>query len=184
MSDGGAAYKTKSPQVWKAWRAYLRAHDEQIERHREMTERYGRNLYVNGSGFGLGLRVVGFESLDGDELGQVLGELGELRVPARRSHPMIVKPNVRRKAGKDLRAELDDLEIRGPQLPGMPEWTLTGSSILRVRLTTYGDWLYAWWALPIEDSTQKGQINKRLWKPIKISEYYAMVESREEGKVA
>jgi hypothetical protein len=177
MSDG-AAYKTKSPSVMKAWRAFLKAHEEQMDRHQEMVDRYGRNLYCNSDGFGLSVRVTGFESLEDDELGQVLGELGELRVPARRQYPMIVKPNIRRKAGKDLRDELESLTIPGPQLPGMPEWTLVGLSVLRVRLTTHGDWLYAWWAMPIEDSTQKGQVSKRLWKPIKLSEYYAMVEAR------
>lgn len=177
MSEG-IAFSSSAPEVLEAWEKW-KAHREDVRVRRDaMIERFGRGLMVNRSGFGHGTRVVGFERLDGDKGGDVVGEHGELRVPVKNYEPTVV-PNIRRKAGKDLRTELDTLNEDAPELPGMPGWHLVGLTVLAPALMEHEGVLWARWADDVTEVVTGGKTDSTLWTTRPLSEYFAAVEAKE-----
>lgn len=97
------AFKSSEESVVLAWTTYLAKRIDVAERRQALSERLGRGLMVNRLGFGHGTRVVGFERMEGDVPGGEYAD-GALRMP---KNDYVVRPNLRRKVGKDLQAEMD-----------------------------------------------------------------------------
>ena len=183
----GVAYRSDHESVTQAWEEYLAHANEIRERRNQFSDRYGRRLMVNRLGFGHGTRVVGLEILEDDKPGDLVGPGGEFRVP--KNHERAAKPNIRRKAGKSLEGELRTLTIEGPQLPGMPDWTLVGMRSLSPALMLHDDAVWAFWGDDItadRDGEQVGtrMINTTLWTPIPLSQYYTAKEAYERNALA
>lgn len=173
MTDG-LALSSAAPAVLAAWEDYLRYADIVAARRATLSERYGRRLMVNRLGLGHGTRVVGFEEFESDVDGQILGNNGELRVPKKGPPWNTVVPNARRKAGKDLAAELETLSMEGPDLPGMPSFQIVGLRGLAPALTRHEGQVWAFWADDI-----RAQVDLDLWSVEPLSVYYAAIEARE-----
>lgn len=178
QSDG-VAYSSSRDEVLDAWSAYRRHVEETRTLRTEMTERYGRRLMLSRHGFGHGTRAVGFEQLDGDVDGQVLGDNGELRVPKKGPPYSTVVPNTRRKVGQELQAELSTLGEKGPELPGMPGFVLAGMRCLAPALLEHDGTVWARWSDEITDHADTGGgLDLGVWRQRPLSEYFAVVEAR------
>lgn len=179
----GAAYRSNLPEALAAWEDY-QAHVKDVARRREeMGERYGgRHLWVNNSGFGHGTQVVGLEIRDDEKPGDLIGEHGELRIPLRGATNQ-ARPNIRRKAGKELQAELQSLKLEGPNLPGMPGWTLLGLSVLKPAVVLYGDSMWVFWGesdpFGEDEHGPGGTVDMKIWTRVPLSTYYAAKEAEE-----
>lgn len=171
------AYKSTDAEVLAAWDAFLVEREQIAEKRRALSERYdGRGVMVSRVGFGHDTRVVGLEQRADDEDGQVIGENGELRVPKKGPPYRTIVPNIRRKAGKDLAAELDGVTLRGPDLPGVPSFALVGLHALSPTLALREGAVYALWSEDIGDNATGGELDAGRWSPIRLSEYYAATE--------
>lgn len=171
------AFRSDAPEVLAAWQEH-RDRTERVAAQRwSMSERYGRGLMVNRLGFGHGTRVVGFERLESDEPGDIIGENGELRVP-KNGYGTTVEPNLRRKAGKELAQELATLNQQGPETPGMPPFALVGMRSLAPALFEHDGAIYALWADDITDNGSGGEVDADMWERIPLSVYYAADEAR------
>lgn len=185
MSADGVAYRTTAAEVLAAWAEYKERLDKIREARDAMSARYGgRRLMVNHSGFGHGTRVVGFEVFDGEPDGLVIGDNGELRIPKKGPPYNTATPNLRRKAGKDLSAELATLTDDGPELVGMPAWTLVGLRVLKPGVLEHEGALWVRWADDIEgdrpgETTPGGAVDHTLWSREPLSAFYAAREAQE-----
>lgn len=182
MSDG-AAYSSAAPSVVGSWREFLAAREDVMDRRRALEERLGRRLYVRRSGFTHGDHLVGFETREGERDGDVVEE-GLLRLPKSGDRGVAV-PNLRRVAGKHLRDEMDAMRTSGPDLPGMPAFTLKGDGFgmrsYAPSLRLDGDEVWAYW--PVDDVAE---VDLDLWERRPLSVYYARkeaLESPEPGEV-
>lgn len=173
MSGEGVAYRTSAHDVMDAWDAYKAVQEEARERRRLMEQRYGRRLMVL-RGWGHSVDVVGFEVFDGEEDGTILGEDGALRIPKVGPPYNTATPNLRRKAGKDLAAELRTLRTASIDLPGMPSFELVGSRMLSPALFEHDAALYARWSGDVRG------VDESLWEPLPLSAYYAAHEAHAE----
>lgn len=169
MSNETTAYKTTDPAALAAWDEYLTDAEAIRAKRAELSDRFGRALMANRSGFGHGTRIVGFERIDTDKDGDTPHD-GLLRV---KKHNRTVVPNIRRKTGKDLDAELADLSSPNLDLPGMPSWHLSdterGMTSLAPALWRHDGAIYALWGTdtaPVKDN----------WQTIPLSAYYAAKE--------
>jgi hypothetical protein len=175
----GVAFRSDAAEVMEAWEQY-KSHAEDIrERRNAMEDRFGRRLMVSRSGFGHGTTVVGFEEFEDDEPGAVIGDNGELRVPKTGPPYSTVVPNIRRKAGKDLRDELQALRSNGPKLLGMPDFQLVGFRSLAPAIFEHDGAMWVMWAEDITDVRTGGAVDLTLWEPIPLSAFYAAKEAHE-----
>jgi len=176
MSDG-IAYSSNHSDVTSAWDAFV-AHREEVRLKREaLSARYdGRGVMVNRIGFGHGTRVVGLEQRADDVDGTIIGDNGELRVPKVGPPYRTIVPNTRRKAGKDLAAELHTMRLEGPSLPGMPDFQLVGLRSLAPALFVHGGTVWARWAEDITDVKTGGTVDLDRWAVQPLSAYYAARE--------
>jgi hypothetical protein len=175
----GVAFRSDAAEVLASWEQY-KAHAADIrERRNAMEDRFGRRLMVSRSGFGHGTRVVGFEEFEDDEPGAVLGDNGELRVPKTGPPYSTVLPNIRRKAGKDLRAELDSLRSNGPKLVGMPDFQLVGLRSLAPAIFEHDGAMWVMWAEDIAVARTGGEVDPDLWQRVPLSAFYAAKEAHE-----
>lgn len=174
----GAAYQTQSPVVLQEWSEYQAYVSDMESKRQALSDRFGRRLMVNRSGFGHGTRVVGFEQLDSDTDGDVLGENGELRVPKVGPPYRTVVPNIRRKAGKVLRDELGDLTLNGPKFTGMPTFTFVGLSACAPALFRHEDTVWAYWPEGVD------LIDIEVWEQVPLSTYHAAHEAYEAAEKA
>lgn len=168
------AYKSGAVEVVEAWQDFQARMKENRAKREEMVKRFGRDLWVNRSGFGHGTRVVGFDELPGDTEETLPPELRKNKTTGR------IEPNRRRKAGKDLDAELEKLTTRGPELPGMPAWTLVGLSVLAPAISEIDGEILMLWGDAIEGSSNSPSIDAGLWERVPLSEYYAKIEAAEQ----
>jgi hypothetical protein len=175
----GVAFASGALAVLDAWDDWKREADDTRERRNAMQDRYGRRLMVSRRGFGHGSRVVGFEEFETDTPGDVIGKNGELRVPKKGPPYSTVVPNIRRKAGKSLRSELDALEARGPRLPGMPEFQLVGLHSLAPALFEHSGTIWAYWGDDVTDARTGGSVDLSLWESRPLSAYFAAKEAAE-----
>lgn len=174
MND--TAYKTAAPAVLEGWRAFKATTEVVRERRKAFGDRYGRNLMVNRLGFGHGTRVVGLEQLDTDTDGDIFGENGEWRVPKKGPPYRTATPNTRRKAGKDVAAELATLTEEGPRLTGMPPFHLVGFHCLAPALFEHRGVVWALWP---EDISETANVDTSLWERAPLSAYHAAHEAYE-----
>lgn len=177
--DEGIAYSSDKQVVLDAWVAYQEHYSDVAERRKEISERYGRGVMVSRSGFGHGTRVVGFQYLEGDKDGDVIGENGELRAPKKGPPYNTIVPNVRRQAGKDLRTEIDKLRLEAPDLPGMPQFQLMGNRSLAPALALVDGVVWARWSDDISDVRTGGSVDLEVWEQRPLSAYFAAQEARE-----
>lgn len=180
MSEG-VAYSSDKQEVLDAWSAYQDYYRDVAKRRQAVSERFGRGLMVNRSSFGHGTRVVGFEYLEGDKDGDIIGDNGELRAPKKGPPYRTIVPNVRRKAGKDLQAELATLNLEAPDLPGMPPWQMVGLRVLAPGLSLTDGVVWARWAEDFAGRETKGEVDLDIWERRPLSEYFAAQESRAEA---
>lgn len=175
----GSAYCSSNPAVLEAWAAYKDHVLSVNDRRAAMRERFdGRPMMVRRRGFGHGTIVVGFGALDTDKRGDLIGDAGELRVAIGGERVGQVIPNLRRKAGRDLRDEFDTLREDGPELPGMPGFAFFG---LHVALPGLHEHLGVVWAYWGEDDVEAhtNEIDAEIWERRPLSAYYADVEARD-----
>ena len=171
-----AAYRSSAAQVLADWDAYQAKVSEISEKRRAMGDRFGRRLMVS-TGWGHSSRVVGFEVLDGEEDGLVVGDNGEIRIPKKGPPYNTATPNLRRKAGKDLHAELQRLYLDGPEFAGMPSFMMVGFHMLSPALFKHDGAVWARWAEPVEN------IDAALWESVPLSTYYAAKEAYDAAEV-
>lgn len=173
------AYRSIDPAVLTAWEKFV--FDSEVLRTKRdaLSKAYGRDLMVNRLGFGHGTRVVGFQRLEGDKDGDLLAD-GALRVlSSRTSGSHTVQPNLRRKAGKELAAELRKYNSPTLDLDGMPQFHLGGGGdVLGIRshapaLFEHEGAIYALWG------TDSVPVQTPPWEQIPLSVYYAAQEARE-----
>lgn len=171
------AYRSNDRPALEAWDAYVAVSEEVRSRRAAVADRFGRGLMVNRSGFGHGTWAVGFERLDTDKDGDTPHD-GLLRV---KKYDRTVVPNIRRKAGKELAAELGELSSPDLDLPGMPSWHLEdtdrGMSTMAPALWRFDGAVYALWgtdSAPVKDN----------WHVIPLSAYYAAKEQYDSAREA
>lgn len=176
--SAGVAFVSTATEVLDAWQAYKDHVDDVRQRRHALSERFGRHLMVNRLGFGHGTLVVGFQKLDTDKPRDIIGDSGELRVPADKWDSTVV-PNVRRKAGKELRDEMGQLSQEGPDLPGMPAFQLVGMRSLAPALFEHNGEVWAFWGEDIDarDNATGGELDEHLWTAKPLSTYYAAKEA-------
>ncbi|MEU8199481.1 hypothetical protein AB0C10_37430 [Microbispora amethystogenes] len=91
-----------------------------------------------------------------------------------------LRPALKTAAGKRIAAVLKTMRRPEPadDVPGMPYtyWPDDDNRIYRVRMRLNGDVLYAVWPRPVGDDLG---VDLALWEPVKLSEFYAMVEAEE-----
>lgn len=179
MSEG-VAFKTTDQSVLDVWEKYQEHVADVRARRDAMVERYGRRLMLSSSGFTHGTQVTGFELFDADEPGAVLGDNGELRVPKGGHNAHVLHPNLCRKAGRALDAEFHGLRLEGPDLPGMPGWTLIGLAVLRPAIFVHDGAVWVRW---VEDPARGTQaIDTDLWDQEPLSAYYIAREAYDAAK--
>lgn len=177
--SAGMAFVSSDAAVLSAWEAWREHVADVTKRRTEMSDRYGRRLMVNRLGFGHGTRVVGFEEFEEDKGGDLLGDNGELRVPKKGPPYSTVVANIRRKAGKDLAVELGALNMRGPDLPGMPGFQLVGFRCLAPALFCHEGSIWTYWGDDVADVRTGGEIDPDAWAIQPLSAYFAAKEAHE-----
>ncbi len=173
----GTAYSSAHPEVLSAWEGYQTYAEEIRARRNAMQDRHGRALIQQRSGFGHGTRITGFDTLDNENPGDVLGDDKALRVSKTKPMRGYAVPNLSTKAGKALATELAALQQNGPSLPGMPEFVLTGFHCLAPALHERDGVVWAFWG--DGDDIVGKQVDDGLWTPQPLSAYYADREARD-----
>lgn len=87
-------------------------------------------------------------------------------------------PRLSTREGKAIGAKLDELRKPDPRadLPGMPGDCFVSLALLTCGLHLMRGALYATWGLPIPEA----QVDLTVWQPVKLSEYYAVLELEED----
>ena len=149
------------------------AHDEWWTRVRAFGEKIGHpRLSIRGGMFGS--HVLGYEPADGAE--------ADAGWRMHKDYGICV-PNLRSKLGKELESELSALTWRPPATLGVKDYLHASSG--RNDFSTYmlspaiqqgasGDWFLSFSKVPFEDDLKK--IDPAVWKPARLSEYYAQTE--------
>lgn len=126
---------------------------------------------------GMGKRTVWTDDLTGSIVG--LDHDGESvpdgwRVDRRTGY---LKPRLATKTGKAIAAKLVGLRKPDPSvgLPGMPGECFVGLALATCGLRLMKGALYATWSTPIPVD----RVDLTIWQPVKLSEYYAVVELEE-----
>lgn len=168
------AYQSRGTEVVSAWDAYIAAANAVQEKRAALSDQYGRNLYVNRSGFGHGTMIVGFERFDFDKDGDLLAD-GALIVSSKRgAHNGLIVPNLRRKSGKEFDAHLNEYTSPKMDIPGLPAWHIGGQDGVRIHAPAVfkhdGHVLALW-------GCADAPMDLAFWESIKLSHYYAVKEA-------
>ncbi|MGR6922608.1 hypothetical protein ACU635_50855 [[Actinomadura] parvosata] len=88
-----------------------------------------------------------------------------------------IVPRLNTKAGRLIGAALDELRRPDPReaLPGMPKDCRVGNRLRMCAVRPMKGALYATWGGPIPERV----VDLTLWQPVKLSEYWAVVELEE-----
>jgi len=170
MSDK-TVYRSSHSDVLAAWHAAADAREKWADQMTAFLADYGfgsRSVYVSHSG-----RVLGVEHMDGEEVPD------GWRVDTRTGYVM---PRRASKAGKKIGARLGELNQPDPRdaVPGMPRDCFVSLAMLTCGLEIVGGALYATWSRPIPED----QVDLAIWERVKLSEYYAVLEARDDETAA
>ncbi|GAA1614586.1 hypothetical protein GCM10009733_008500 [Nonomuraea maheshkhaliensis] len=162
-------YRTTNPEVLQRWREVNNAVDTWRDRvHATLTEHglSGREVYIDEP-FGT---FEGIAPAAGDDITQ----------PPQgwRHNPKngLFLPRRSTTKGKQIAAALAEPRPDPRRLPGMPAIVWIGLRRLLSGLRFMDGALYAEWANPLPDD----QVDLSIWEPVRLSEYYRVVEAAEE----
>ncbi|MEW9530733.1 hypothetical protein [Microbispora sp. NPDC049125] len=157
-------YRSARPQVVSAYQAAFAALEEWAKQTEEVLARRGlsgRMVYYTNSDN----RLVGVGHNDGDDIPD------GWRFDHKRG---CLVPRLTSAEGKRIAAELAELRKPDPReaAPGMPKNILASGQFMTCGMDLMEGAVYAWWpdSIPVE------QVDLTLWEPVKLSEYYALVE--------
>jgi hypothetical protein len=159
-------YRTSNPEALAAWHTAAAARDAWAVQMKAFLDEHGfdsRSVYVGHSG-----RVLGISHEQGDDVPD------GWRVDSRTGYLM---PRLAKKAGKAIDARLSELIQPDPRdaMPGMPKECFVSLAMLTCGLEVIDEALYATWSRPIPED----EVDLAVWQPVKLSEYYAVLEARE-----
>lgn len=169
-------FRSTHPDALAAWQDVQAKRAEVRRKRTELLDELGfaeRRQLVNGN------RLVGIEHRE---------EHGDIPEGWRRDSKTYgaIVPARRSPTGKKIGKRIDALptpSLRAALLGGMPEmaWDLENNFICHPGVEQFGDAIYVKWDCDPEKVERDIHLDPNIWQRIKLSEYYAAVEARDEA---